>query len=54
MDLKSEPVEAIAKVWLNRQDGMSVRLHADNIPKGCQFLFPREVPSQWAVDLKRL
>jgi hypothetical protein len=54
MDLKSELVAAIAKVSLNRQDGMRVRLRADDMPKGCQFLFPGEVPSQWAVDLKRL
>ncbi len=53
MELKSELVAAMAKVWLNRQDAMGTRLRADDMPNGCPFLFPGEVPGQPVVDLKR-
>lgn len=53
MDLKSKLVAAIAKVWLNCQDGMGARLRADDLPKGCPFLFPGDVLGQPVVDLKR-
>ncbi len=53
MALKSELVAAIAKVWLNRQDGMGAHLRADDMPKGCPFLFPGDVRGQSVVNLKR-
>ena len=53
MDLKSKLIAAIAKVWFNRQDGIGARPRADDMPKGCPFLFPGDVPGQPVVDLKR-
>lgn len=53
MDLKSELVAAIAKVWLNRQDGMGAHLRTDDMPTRCPFLIPGDVPGHPVVDLKR-